>query len=300
MTFSAYRNDMQCKQEALNRLMAMQKSEHLIPRPIYWNGSEGSLVGSVSRSDDLDAWESQLGLPKWSALAIDILFASGPSLKTSADWGLALLDAIPLGIDLSDAGSRMIADLLDGEVCGLSSAVGDRSLGEVLQSVVAFHRNILDGNTVEAADWRAVRRLAVTQTNTFPAGSIEALIGACVESAAWDARTSRTAVSDTCRSWINAANGISMARQSAWTQADDDRIKSLLDRLHADAKAQAPDDGRFIDVFKLLEEHHPDQATQLKAHIKLQKSSYAEQWERVTRRLQHVVATHAVDAQVVL
>lgn len=294
MSLSSYLGDSRCKQQALDRLVEMEKSGHLVPRPIYWSGREGSLVGSLLQGDDLDEWERQLGLPKWFALAIDNLFTNGPNLKASVAWGLALLGAIPIGVDLGDAGSRIIIELLDGETYGLSSAAGDGSLREVSRSVVALHRETLRGSIVEGSDWRTIRRHAVAQTNALPADSVDAAIGACVESAAWDPRVSRTAVSDTCRSWQKAASGISMARQSTWTSADDDRIKSLLDRLHAEAKADALDDDRFVDVFKLLNEKHPEQAAQLKSHIRLQETSYAKQWGRVTQLL-HSVVTHAKD-----
>lgn len=286
----AYLGDALCKRQVLERLLSLQKADTWAMRPIYWDGRTGSLVGSLLQGENLDEWERLFGLPKWLALAIDNLFASGPDLKAGLEFGIALLDAIPVGADMRTVGSRVVIELLEGLPCGLLPIVSMHAMTETLISVSLLHRRITDGGDVDAAEWRAVRRRAVAQTDAVERGSVDADVGACIEAATWDPRTSRTAVSDTGRVWIKATSDAEVARQSGWCAHDDERMKALLDRLHADAKAAGATG--FIDVFKLLDEKHPEEARQLKAQIALEHACRGAQWRKITDLLLRV-ATEA-------
>jgi hypothetical protein len=248
------------------------------------------LVGSLLHSDDLGEWERLFGLPKWLALALDGLLVSALDVQRGVAAGIALLEAIPVGVDVRAAGNRFLWELLEGTKDGLIALLPTGGLADVLHKVAALHWRRLKDAEIAPEEWRQTRRQALALTDTLDKGSPEAAIGACIEAAAWDPATSRTVVSDTCRCWIGVMSQAAAARQSNWTPEDDARIHALLGRLHADAKAKAGDGGGGINAFKLLEQQQPQEATRFKAHLALQQTEYAVQWQRAVDCLQRVLA----------
>jgi hypothetical protein len=297
---SSYHGEVRCKQRLLERVRtrALQSESAWVKRPVYWNGTAGSFVGSLLQGDDLSKWERLFGLPKWMALAIDTLFAEAPDLQQGIASGISFLEAVPIGADLRTAGNQMLHELLSDGEGSVASLLPTDLLRDVARSVANLHGRTLQGFEVTPEEWRIMRRYAVAKTDLAEVKSIESVFGACIEAAAWDPTTSRTAVSDTCVGYIRATTELAVARHSNWTSDDDDRIRALLNSLHANAVAQEGYDGSFVDVFKLLAEHHPKQAGLLQEHINLEGRFGAEQWQYTVNLLKRVLSDSMATSKV--
>jgi hypothetical protein len=269
---TAYRGDAACKQQLLQRLRDLERADRWVVRPLHWNGEVGSLVGSLLRSEDLDVWEADLGLPKWLALALDGVFAAAADAGLGARAGIDLLDAITPGADLGPAGSRCLLDLLQDPVHGLTTLAAADALAEPLRMVAALHRDRTHGVPVDAQQWRRVRRAAVEATNALKVNAPEALVGACIEAAAWDPAGSRTVVSDTLRtwSWVMGAGAEPLGNMPDMSDEEDARIRALLARLYADALAASDETQPYIDVLELAAERHPEVYARMRANLDYQ------------------------------
>ncbi len=287
MAMLAYHGDPALQQRTIDRLHALQQTNQWVHRPIHWNGQAGSLVGSLLQSEDLDRWEAELGLPKWLALVIDAMIAWNP--KDGLPWGIRLLQGIQPGMSMDTTGSRCLLELLAGERHGLKGLKAAAALSEAMEAVVALHRARLAGEEVSNAQWRQARRMAVAQTNAQAPGSLEASLGSCIESAAWDPTSSRTAVSDTLRGWMHLHIAAAMSAYP-WNAADDDQMRVMLGALHAEAKAQRPpEEAGQINVFALLEEKHPEWARRASDFGRYRNSQYEEHWQHATRAIEELL-----------
>lgn len=269
MNLPAYRGDHDRKRQLLQRLRELAEADRWVDRPMYWNGDTGSLIGSLLQSEMVDAWEDVYGLPKWLALALDGQFIAAPDDAEGVRAGIALLEAIAPGADLSVAGNRCLLEFLQGPSVGLSTQAVPGPLAEVLDRVAGLHQARIHGQTVEAAQWRQARRAAMEATNALPPNTPEATVGACIEAAAWEPATSRTAVSDTLRIWGWVMRGTAQvpATSNMPDMSDEEhaRIRALLQRLYEDAKAERGDDAH-IDVLKLASEKHPEVYARMRAN----------------------------------
>ncbi|WP_406625219.1 S9 family peptidase [Acidovorax sp. SDU_ACID1] len=284
MTLLAYKADPDCKQRTMDRLRTLKQAGQWSARPIHWDGRTGSLVGSLLQSEDVEQWQPCLGLPAWLALALDGVLANTPDLAAGIRRAVALLEAVPAGIDLSLAGSRCILVLLLDPAHGLASFAQARAepLAGILQAVAALHLACLRGDRVEPAEWRRVRRQAVQETDGFAKTDVEAALGAVIEAAAWDPRTSRTAVSDTLRQWAWASSArAARSDPPGWTADDEQRVRQRLEELHRQAKAQAlpGQEHEHIDVFKLLREQDPALYDHAMLPGRYRKAQAARQWD---------------------
>ncbi len=293
MAALAYHCDPYRKRQVVQRLHALQQVGIWVARPIHWNGEAGSLVGSLLQGEDLDEWERRFGLPKWLALVLDGMLANAPDVKRGVACGIELLESISVGARLSGVGSHCVLELLEGDRCGLTTLRQVGPLASTLHQVAALHRDLLNGHEIAPVQWRRVRAAAVSLTDTLDENSLEARIGTCIEAAAWDAASSRTLVSDVLRTWIWAMSA-SAEQSSGWGPADDERIKTLLASLHAQAKVEATDPNAHIDVFKLLERVYPDDAARLRANIAGQHERRAAQWQRAADVLRGAFAVDLV------
>lgn len=291
MTMRAYHGDPQLRQQVIDKLHSLEQADRWEHRPVYWNGEVGSFVGSLLQGDDLERWETDLGLPKWLALTIDSMVAANATLGVS--WGIHLMQGISPGMAMDTVGSRSLLELLKGKTHGLNGLEAAAGLAEALESVAALHAARLAGQDIDSASWRKARRAAVAQTNAQTPGSVAASVGTCIEAAAWDPMQSRSTVSDTLRAWMNARIATNMAVYP-WGKAEDEDMKQVLEALHTEDKAsRAPGDTEYTNVFTLLEQKHPEKAKRLRAFYGYQRSQYAKQWRQAALAMQNIL--HAAD-----
>jgi dipeptidyl aminopeptidase/acylaminoacyl peptidase len=278
----AFGNSATCKQAVMKQLRQLERVGQWVYRPIFWDADAqaGSFVGNLLRGSDLDQWRDQLGLPKWLALLIDSIWLRAPDKEEGSAAAVTIINVVETGTDISKVGNRIVLRLLDDLTDGLRGFDMCEDLSKLVADVTDLHRRCVKKGDIPIQEWRQVRRVATTLVKDLAAGSVDAALGACVEAAVWDPRTSRTAVSDTLHYWLRAKLALAL-RDYGWSSEDDAHIKSLLDALHAQAIVATPDVS--IDVFKLLEQHHPEEATRLKARIAYEKQQSAVHWRRALR-----------------
>lgn len=275
----AFGNSAARKDAVMEHLHRLEGVGTWIYRPLFWDGDAqaGSIVGSLLRGDDLDQWQIQMGLPKWLALLIDSVWFGAPSQKEGVAAAVAIIKGVETGIDVTRVGNRLVMRLLNEAIEKVSRFNLRSDLGKLAADITQLHQRCVEDGDVSAGEWRHVRRAATTVVKDLAPDSVDAALGACVEAAAWDPRGSRTAVSDTLYYWLGARLALAL-RDYGWTSADDSRIQLLLDTLNAQAVASAPDDP--TNVFTLLERHHPEEATRLKARFAYEKQQSAVYWRR--------------------
>lgn len=262
MSLNAYQSNPAVRDTILARLRLHADGKRLAPGPLAWTGDKGSLVGCLLESDDPAQWESTLGLPQWLATAADGLAAQQRSPEHALDFGVELLNAIAPGADVSAAGSAVILNLLADvtEFVAQSTEV-PAELKQALQQVEALHRRAVQGEQPAPAEWRAARRAATAATDKQPSELLRSL-ATCIETAAWDPKSSRSVVFDTLRVYSQATISRALA-EAGWREEDTANIKALLKEMwetHIEGKAESTQD---FNVFTLLKQYHPD------AHAKI-------------------------------
>jgi hypothetical protein len=267
----AFHNDVTVRSNALARLSAAIDAGRLNAGHVAWSEKKCSAVGALIESDDLDAWEATMGLPAWFALVLET--AVGGMREPAQALALAtdLLNAIPAGIDMDRVGSALIVHLLQDVAASIAPSPLSPELSAVMQEIISLHLESLAGEQVSPADWRTVRRMATSMTDNM-VDPLEKEVARCVESAAWDPLRSRTAVLDTLRQWNNAYR-IKDGVNSGWGPAEDAIVQKQLDDINARYVVNAPEPKP--NVFDLYEQHHPEDAAALRAHMAKQRE---DQW----------------------
>jgi hypothetical protein len=280
MMLHAYQGNSVTKQALSERLGVLAERRNLETRPIFWDGKCGSIVGSALRSDDLDLWASELGLPKWLALCIDGIANGMRPVEAGLAAGIGLLDAIPVGADVSSVGSCFIGHLLDDPNNGLSTICTRVESAQLIADIASMHRLCAEGGRLIPSDWTGLRSAAIALRKEDVSGSVDDAIDAGIEAAAWDPLVSRSAVSDTQRQWVWAMTLV--ADKKAWC-AEDDHIRSLLGQLYERARAEQAD--AHIDVFELLKQKHPEMWERAMARNASQRERPAIAWRKVEQVL---------------
>lgn len=271
----AYHSNPAVRDAALERLRRHAAEARIAPGPLAWNGAKGSLVGCVLESDDLAQWERTLGLPQWLAVTADGIAATQPSADATLAFGVDLLSAIRPDADVTSAGSAVIVDVLIdvGDFIGKLADVPAEVL-QISAQVQALHRRLLNGERPAPAEWRAVRRAATAQTDTLTSELPQSL-GACVETAAWDATTSTSVVFDTLRVYSRALTHKADA-ESGYTKELDTEIRANLKLMWDNHLAGHPErEQQGITVFSLLEEHNPELAKKIRWKVQLDREAVA-------------------------
>lgn len=260
---SAFHGDPALRIAALQRLAARVEAKQLGGGPLAWDGEKGSVVGCLVESIDLQAWQEQLGLAKWLAHALDAVTGNLPP-AAALEKTAALLNALPPGRDTGPLGSSVICSLLAEAA---SPLLLPEALKQALDAVSALHQRSLAGESFDAATWKTVRKQALAATDSFDEETQPRnhAIGSAIEAAAWDPQRSPMAVAEVLRQWLKL-EGLKANEEFGWTEADDTHIRMLLARMHKTYVEPNPE--ATTDVFRQLEEHHPDDATRLRAYIK--------------------------------
>jgi hypothetical protein len=262
---SAFHADPVLRRTALQRLSSHIEARHLIGGPLVWDGEKGSVVGCLIHSSDPQVFQEQLGLARWLAHAVDAVMGS-LAAPLALQKVTELLNAIAPGRDTGPLGSGLIAGVLAEMVADERSAALPAELQGVLGEVSRLHQRSLAGEAVDAATWKAARRKALAVTDRFDAQPLtrERVIASAVEAAAWDPQLSPMVVADVLHQWL-ALEGLRSNSEFGWTDADDAHIRELLGRMHQTYIVPDPQEKR--DVFELLETHHADDATRLRAYL---------------------------------
>jgi hypothetical protein len=280
MTLRAYQGDATKKQLLLARLRVLAEQEKLATRPLHWDGTGGSIVCSALGSDELDFWESELGLPKWLALCVDGIANWMQDGRAGLAAGIGLLDAVPVGEDVSPVGSHFLIHLLDDSTDGLSTVCSDAEQVQLIKSIVTLHRLCTEGRKVTRTDWAEVRKAATALRDKASPDSVDDAVNGAIEAATWDPLISRSAVSDTEYQWVLAMSEVAYRN---FRSKKDDPVRLVLGQLYAKAKAEGCDEP--IDVLALLAQQRPDLSKVVKASTAFIREQPGIAWRRLERLL---------------
>lgn len=273
MNLNAFLSTPAVRDSYIARLRRHVVEKCLIPGPLAWDGTRGSLVGCLLESEDLAGWEKELGLPQWLATTADGLAAEQQSIEAAAAFGVELLTAITPGADASRAGSAVILSVLD-DACQFVAQleVVPAELKHALEQVQTLHRRSLADARPSSAEWRAARRTATAITDSLSSELLQSL-AVCIETAGWDPISSNAVVFDTLRVYSKAA--ISRANvESGFTEADDANIRAHLQIMWDTYLTETPElQEQGITVFSLLEEHFPKVAEKIRSKNELDHSA---------------------------
>ncbi len=265
MTLSAFHGDAALRTDTIDCLRVSHGLGQLVPGPLFWDGSRGSVVGCILRSDNLLQWESALGLPQWLAVSLDALCAVQPTPAAADETAAAVLGAIRPGVDLQRAGSSVVLAVFD-QIDRNGGAALPPALQEALGTVGNLHKSILAGDAVNAAQWRAARTSATALADSMSDPSARAC-AVCVETAAWDPQRSRSVVFDTMRVWSRAVVDRALI-DYGWDADEEAALDKLLQSLHERYVVGQPEPR--TSAFAVLGEQYPDVHKRLLGKLQLE------------------------------
>lgn len=278
---TAFLGNADTRAQALSRLNDRFQAGQLTSGALFAASGKATPAAAMIDSVDAQVWQDTLGLAKWLAYALDYGSSNLPPAK-AVELADSLLNAIPVGLDTSTLGSRVINRILGAvasELQGKAADVGP--LIAACDEIRALHQRAIDGDAPTPAQWRAARKRATEATNAQGDGPAK-ILGACIEGAAWDPVTAPTTVGDVLRIWNQAASS-DLDAAFGWTAEDDSRTRALLGEMNDKYKKNNPEEKR--DVFMLLREHHPEAEARLLAYTKFQREYIVTVSERTAKLL---------------
>ncbi|MDF0546033.1 hypothetical protein PX699_27110 [Sphingobium sp. H39-3-25] len=115
----------------------------------------------------------------------------------------------------------------------------------VLDELTTLHRREAAGETVEPAQWRAVRQKAVDLSEMPDVSTQRA--GGIAEAAAWSVTQSKSILSDLLNALTNNAWKAG-SESTGWTPADETNAHKVLSGFHAEGLVREQIPGRFAEV----------------------------------------------------
>lgn len=250
----AFKGDPAVKAQALARLRAHIAAGTFVYSPA-WEDGKANALGAVIESDDTTRYAEELGYPLAAAVALGGLVNAFRGLENARVFAEAWLERTPVGADLSNAVSQVLADLLDQPDLAALSA-HDAAIEESREAVLRLHRRAVTGDAPDRKEWKAARLAAVAASDAAAPGSLARDAGTIVEAAAWPA-TMRSVLIDTL-----GAVGSLETRQSmaaiGWTEEAESRVFRIREAAEADGR-MAELTG-LARVLALLDADDPDLA----------------------------------------
>jgi hypothetical protein len=256
----SFHNDPAVKAEIARRLQAHRA------------GDVSSPAARMADDPNLSVFQQRLGIPKAFGGLIDTIAASLGTAARATQFAEDWLGAAPVGSDLHGVAHAVLLWLLTDPEHGLVRHATSDAERQMIDRVAALHRRSRSGEVVDARQWRDARTAAMAATDSLQ-GGMQKAVGHTIEAAAWDPASSGTVLADTARNWM-ATEG--QAAPDRISSEEDRAIRARLKGLFEDAKASGAASER-IDVFKLLEQHHPAEAAELRKKIAAQREQ-ANDW----------------------
>lgn len=192
----AYHNDPALKERTLAQMRAHRAADQLI-RGTYWDGHRGCAVGCLTHNPrgGHRLFPRRWGIPEVVALLIDHIFEMLWPLDEALAWPERILDAIPVGSDLTMVWPQFAVWLLTEVIPSESGTV-----------VAALYQRRIDGADPSATEWQWAARAAWAATQ-----------------AAWD-QGQNAAAAASLAAW-RAIESV------PWTGVDTDAAEAAADRL---------------------------------------------------------------------
>lgn len=280
MALLAFNQDAAIRTAAIERLKRVAAAGKFTGGVLAWNGEEGSMAGALAETDDAQAWQDRLGLPRWFAYALDTI-TQPLGVPEAIVQTSAILGAVAVGRDMAPMGSVLMCMLLN-EVAAAAQPEG--ALAEALSDILVLHHRRMRDDLVTPADWRKARSAAgravsgptSDSANGSDGGDDEEFlplaqarvlaVGHAIEAAAWDPMNSPSSVSDVLRQWLKL-EGLKSDEEFGWTDQDNVFIRAQLQEMYDTYIAHDPEsEGAGNTVFDHLEKHRPEAHARLKAY----------------------------------
>ncbi len=247
----AFHDDPAIKAQAQARLRHHVAAGSFVYFPAWENG-QANVIGAVVEADDTPAYAERLGYPIALAEALPGLVNGFLQRDEAAAFAEAWLARTPVGVDLSRIVSQLVLFLLDD--AGLAAITGRHlELEQCRQTIMALHRQAMDGDMPDRKAWKSVRMAAVAATDRIGDAPLDRQAGGVVEAAAWPG-TMRTVLRDT----LTARGTLDLTRSLAeidWTDEKESRVFKLREQAEKDGyKAELSGLER---VFAILDGDHP-------------------------------------------
>ncbi|MGJ8515056.1 X-Pro dipeptidyl-peptidase (S15 family) [Carnimonas sp. R-84865] len=252
MQMTAYRNDASLRSEVLQKLADFIASDRWDHRPLYWDGTKGSIVGQLIQGDNVSDWEAQTGLPAWVGMLADMLVFMGPDDREALRVAVDLLGTIEGGQPLERTAGVCVLNLLTHPRIGLlgQGIEFPEPLQQVFDEIVATYRRFVCGDTISDREWRAIRRRVIFCVDDLEEGSMAEYAGRCIEAAAWNPTTSFTVVADSFKSLFTLRNEHEFGYYP-WSSDDYQRLQALSRQVIEEAPEGAfsnADSPYYMDV----------------------------------------------------
>jgi hypothetical protein len=245
MTMLAFHNDPKVRQDALDRAKGHREADELVQGQ-YWDSGKGCFVGCTVRDmagvtlapltdQGHSLFPTILGVPEQLAWLGDELF----EMQTQEDsllWPERILNAIPLGADLSGVRDRWSLWILMDETWGIFQIAHESKA--VVCAMGELFRRATEGDEPTKDEWDRAARAARVAWATRAAWAARDAWAARAARAAWDAWNARAAW-DTWAAWDAwdaraawaawAARDARDAKDASWTTAACDELIRLLE-----------------------------------------------------------------------
>jgi len=211
----SFHGDPAIKQKFVSRLEDHRRLERLI-QGTGWRGGEppkGCAVGCTLNKYDHKAYEVELGLPEWLAKLEDKLFEALPKCEAE-QFAIDFLNVIPVGVNV-DCVRHQLAILRQELALDRLKDYKEPYAVEcrnAIQLVIAYHNRALKGTDSESAAWSA-------RSARSAAWSAAESAAESAESAAWSAESAAWSAAWSARSaaWSAAESAESAAWSAAWS-----------------------------------------------------------------------------------
>jgi hypothetical protein len=186
----------------------------------------------------LNAWSDAWGFPQ--ALVHLAAALAAPFATEGADRTFIgeLLDAVPVGADLTGAAHRWLGWLWQGEP-GIASQVTDTSVKDSATDIVVLHGRVAEGEAIPTPAWRHARRglqMALGGTTTETVSDAASIVAA----SAWDYQSTPGAAADVLVAWERAVRA-AIRRADGGSDEEDRRYAEMRAEARKLARASMPD-----------------------------------------------------------
>ncbi|WP_342249189.1 hypothetical protein [Sphingomonas sp. OTU376] len=179
-------------------------------------------AGPASPAPD---WEA-IGLPAAIPPALEMIGRLGDSPDALVLW----LDAVAPGASLRHLPSKMLLWTMHRlEESGF--------LSDELGKVAGLHARLIAGDEPPRAEWKAVRRAAIAETNARQ--GLDRLAHGVVEAAAWDPAVAPTVLREALGPWLQHI-AATAATGTGWSEADVRAMQKIVDDARASDPAADP------------------------------------------------------------
>ena len=157
-TLRAYHNQQSIKDTYITRVQAHRAADELI-KGVYRDDEyagvwRGCAVGCTLHSDDHDAYETELGIPRQLALLEDAIFEGLPEPK-HLEWPERFLSVIQVGADLSVVHHQFTVWLLLDEQHGVIRFLETDEERALMRRIANLHERSMEGNRPSEDEWDA-------------------------------------------------------------------------------------------------------------------------------------------------